>query len=108
MAWVSWKIPKFQGVARPPGKHCSLEGAARLVFPDGRSVPVTAKLSMNRGFFWVSGGGSFTCDERIAFDAINSPGWMRLVFDDDADVEINVFEVRTNQTQTSCCYEVHS
>lgn len=101
-------IPKFQGVARPPGKHCSLEGAARLVFPDGRSVLVTAKLSMNRGFFWLSGGGSFTCEERIAFDSINSLGSMRLVFDSEADVEITVFEVRTNQQQTSCRYEVHS
>jgi hypothetical protein len=102
------EVPKFQGVARPPGKHWSREGAARLVFPDGRSVAVTAKLSMNRGFFWLSGGGSFTCDERIAFDAINCAGWMRLVFDDEADVEIAVFEVRTNQQRTTCRYEVHS
>ena len=91
-------IPKFQGVVRPPVKHCSLEGAAQLIFPDGRSVPVTAKLSMSRGFFWLSGGGSFTCEERIALDAIYSPGWIRLVFDGKANVEINVFEVRTNQT----------
>jgi hypothetical protein len=102
------EIPKFHGVARPPVKHCSLEGTARLVFPDGRSVPVTARLSMNRGFFWLSGGGTFTCEERTAFDAINCAGWVRLVFDGGADVEITVFEVRTNQQQTNCCYEVHS
>jgi hypothetical protein len=102
------EVPKFHGVTRPAGKHCSLEGAARLLFPDGRSVAVTAKLSMNRGFFWLSGGGSFNCEERIAFDAINCPGWVRLVFDGEADVEITVFEVRTNQQQTSCRYEVHS
>jgi hypothetical protein len=101
-------IPKIQGVVRPRVKHCSQEGAAQLIFPDGRSVPVTAKLSMSRSFFWLSGGGSFTCDERIALDAFYSPGSIRLVFDCKANVEINVFEVRTNQTQTSCWFEVHS
>lgn len=99
---------KIHGVARPAGKHCSLEGAARLAFQDGRSVPVAAKLTLTRGFFWLSGGGHFTCGEEIAFDAINGQARLRLLFDGDADVEISVFEIRTNEKQTTCWYEVHA
>ena len=102
------EIQKSLGVTRPPEKHCSFEGNATLLFPDGRSVPVMAKLTMTRGFFWATGGGRFSCSERAAFDAVNSEGWMRLVFDGSADVEINVFEVRTGESLAHCRFEVHS
>lgn len=102
------EIPKSLGVPHQPGRSLSLEGAATLVLPDGRSAPVTASMSMSRGFLWLSGGGSFTCGEQTAFEALNSTGWPRLVFDGTADVEIFIFEVRTSKQQTRCRFEVHS
>jgi hypothetical protein len=83
-----------------------LRGLARLLLADGRSTDVDGQLSMSRTFFSLSGCGSFTCDKDIAFDAVNSSSWLKLVFDEGPAVEINIYKLRSGDSQAQCWFEV--
>ena len=85
---------------------CSLEGPAQLLLADGRRVRVDARLSMSRTFFSLSGGGSFTCETELAFDAIDSSSWLTLIFEEGRTVEISVYQLRSGCSQTRCWFEV--
>jgi hypothetical protein len=96
------------GIARKAEPHNVLEGQASLVLPDGRSIPLTARLSVSRSFFSVTGGGQFTCDEAAAFDAMNCEEAPRLVFSGHPATLIKVKEIRTSDSQCHCWFEVQS
>lgn len=83
-----------------------VEGPARLLLSDGRQARVDGQLSVSRTFFSVSGGGSFTCAADIAFDAVNSTCWLKLVFDDGPEADISIYKLRSGDSLARCWFEV--
>ena len=84
----------------------SVEGPARLVLADGRETAVDAQLSVRRTFFSISGGGSFTCVKDIAFDAVGSSSWPRLIFDDGNAFDVCIYQLRSCGSQNRCWFEI--
>jgi hypothetical protein len=101
-------IQRSLDVSLPPEKQCALEGEAALVFPEGHRIPVMATLAAYRRLFRLSGSGCFHCSEGIGLEAFNCKDVPKLVFDGAAEVEIEVFKVRTEGSQAKCWFRVRS
>ena len=85
-----------------------LEGSAELHLADGRRAPVSTQLSISRTFFSLRGDGFFTCRRDIAFDAMDSSCWLKLVFCDGPVFDISIYELRSSEQETRCWFEVHA
>ncbi|MFN4141760.1 hypothetical protein [Aestuariivirga sp.] len=101
-----WLLDMAPSVGPRPSE--ALQGRARLVFPDGRSIPITAELRLSRSFFSVAGEGHFHSEDCRAFEAINSGEPLELVFEGSTPVWIEVKEARTGVSGCRCCFVVHS
>lgn len=88
--------------------HHSLEGPARLIFPDGRSCDVEAKLLMSRSRFSSWGEGYMHCASESGFSALDSNDWLTLCFTTGTAVEIAVQEVKAQDGRCRCRFEVKS
>ncbi len=86
----------------------SANGPAVLRFPNGRSVGVDARITMNRSFFSVSGEGEFTTDSDTASHAFLSGEPLSLTFAGTAPTDIIVHEAKSAQTTARCWFRVHS
>lgn len=82
------------------------EGSAKLMLSGGRQTCVDAQLSMSRRFFSLSGSGSFTCANDVAFDAANSSCWIKLIFDEGPEADISIYRLRSGDSHARCWFEV--
>lgn len=84
------------------------EGAACLLFADGRSCPVEAKILIYRSLLSSWGDGYIHCAAELGFQALYSNNWLTLVFDGETSVEIEVREVKARGGHCRCRFEVMS
>lgn len=89
-------------------KTLSVSGPAVLRFPDGRSVSVEARLTVNRSFFSVSGEGDFITDSNTASHAFLAGEPLSLTVGETAQAEIVVHESRSAESSARCWFRVHS
>lgn len=82
------------------------EGDAWLTFPEGSRVPVTAAITITRSISSTEGSGYLICDNKNAFNALNSVDWLIFSFDDSPPMDITVYGVRSQEAQTRCWFEV--
>jgi hypothetical protein len=83
-----------------------VQGQARLFLSGGRQARVDGQISMSRTFFSLSGSGSFACAADIAFEAVNSTCWLKLIFDEGPEVDISIYKLRTGDSRARCWFEV--
>lgn len=89
-------------------KTVSTNGPALLRFPNGHSVGVDARITMNRSFFSVCGEGEFTTDGNTASHAFLSDDPLTLTFSGAASTDIVVHESKSAQSSARCWFRVHS
>ncbi len=89
-------------------KSLSASGPAVLRFSDGQSVSVDARLTLNRGFFSVSGEGEFVTDSTTASRAFLSDDPILLTIGETAHAHISVHEAKSAQASSRCWFRVHS
>lgn len=86
----------------------SREGDARLMFADGRSFPVEAKILLYRSLLSSWGDGYIHCAVEIGFQALHSNDWLTLVFDGGTSAEVEVRDVKARDGHCRCRFEVMS
>lgn len=88
-------------------KTLSINGPAVLRFPNGRSVGVDARITMNLSVFPVLGDGEFTTDGDTASHALRSGESLSLTFAGTAPTNIIVHEAKLADTLALCWFRVH-
>lgn len=86
--------------------HHRFEGPALLQFPEGGSCLVEAQLFMSRSRFSTHGEGYIRCAAEVGFEALDSSGWLTLSFSGITAVGIEVHDVKAQDGQCRCRFEV--
>lgn len=88
--------------------HRTINGPARVVFPDGRSHPVKASVELYHSALSSWGGGNFQSESEVGFDALECRDWLTLTFEAGARFEVEIYDVKASDRQCRSRFEVKS
>ena len=96
-------------IIRPSAmQHRKFSGTALLAYPIGAEILVHTSFCLSRSRFSVSGNGQFQCGEADGIAAFGSEEWLSLTFGGEAQIMIDVIEIRIRADDCCCEFEVKS